>query len=72
LNDRLDARLAELRQSRSWRVTAALRTWEEDHPLNGLTVEAKLDLLDAALCSLSWEITAPFRLARRLLRRLYR
>jgi hypothetical protein len=72
LNNRLDARVAELRQSRSWRMTAKLRRHDEDRPLAGLPLEAKLDVLLAALGSLSWELTAPLRLPRRLLHRLCR
>ena len=68
LNDRLDARLAELRQSRSWRMTAPLRGSGESPLSAPLPVEAKLDALLAAFGSLSWEITAPLRLSRRLLR----
>ena len=72
LNYRLDARITELRQSRSWRMTAKLRRHDENRPLAELPVEAKLDLLVAALGSLSWELTAPLRLPKRLLHRLRR
>jgi len=72
LNNRLDAWVTELRQSRSWRMTAKLRRHDENRPLAELPVEAKLDLLVAALGSLSWELTAPLRLPKRLLHRLRR
>ena len=69
LYNQLDARLAELRQSRSWRITGPLRGAESQ--LDGpMSAEAKLDALITAFGSLSWEITAPLRLPRRLLRRL--
>jgi hypothetical protein len=72
LNARLDARVTELRHSRSWRITARLRRHQENRPLDELPVEAKLDLLVASLGSFSWELTAPLRLPRRLLHRLRR
>jgi Glycosyl transferase family 2/Glycosyl transferases group 1 len=72
LNTRLDAWVTELRQSRSWRITAKLRRDHENRPLDESPVEAKLDLLVAALGSLSWELTAPLRLPMRLLHRLRR
>ena len=70
LSDRLDARLAELRQSRSWRITAPLRGGAANQLYGPLSIEAKLDALITAFDLLSWEITAPLRLPRRLLRRL--
>jgi hypothetical protein len=53
-------------------MTAKLRRHDENRPLAELPVEAKLDLLVAALGSLSWELTAPLRLPKRLLHRLRR
>jgi hypothetical protein len=41
-------------------------------PLAELPVEAQLDFLVSALGSLSWELTAPLRLPKRLLHRLRR
>src|SRR5262249_18822459 len=57
LNNRLDALVAELRQSRSWRMIAKLRRHDERRPLAELPLEAKLDVLIAALGSFSWELT---------------
>lgn len=72
MNNRLDARVARLRQSRSWRMTAKLGRHDEHRTLAELPLAAKLDVLIAALVSLSWELTAPLRLLARLLHRLRR